>query len=314
MTFKKLLTTTAVVAMTASGAYIVSPMPYAAAATMAAGYVQNADADDHYASNLIGSTVYSSANEDGEAIGDVNDLVLSADGSVDAVVIGVGGFLGLGEKNVAVTYDKLTWKTDENGEAWPVLAATQEELEAAPAFERHDEMAMNHDEMAAKQGDEMARDDQMPRNDEIARDDEMPRNDEMAMNDDPAMAADDANRTGVAATDQQLQAYDPSLVSADNLIDTTVYSSDGENVGEVSDVLLSDGGEIDAIVIDVGGFLGIGEKPVAIDFKDLRIAVDEDQDLILQTAFTRDQLDAAPEYDETAYRTDREKVIVRTKS
>ena len=35
-------------------------------------------------------------------IGDINNLVVAKDGSVDAVIIGVGGFLGMGEKNVAV--------------------------------------------------------------------------------------------------------------------------------------------------------------------------------------------------------------------
>jgi sporulation protein YlmC with PRC-barrel domain len=41
-------------------------------------------------------------------IGDVRDVLLSADGKVSAVIVGVGGFLGMGEKNVAVPFDAIT--------------------------------------------------------------------------------------------------------------------------------------------------------------------------------------------------------------
>jgi len=66
-------------------------------------------------------------------------------------------------------------------------------------------------------------------------------------------------------------------------------------------VLVTDNGKIDAVVLGVGGFLGIGDKPVAVAFKDLRIAMDQDKKLILRTAFTRDRLDAAPQYDKDTY-------------
>jgi len=55
-------------------------------------------------SKLIGLDVYNEANE---KLGDVNELILDKDGKVDAVVIGVGGFLGMGEHDIAVKMDKL---------------------------------------------------------------------------------------------------------------------------------------------------------------------------------------------------------------
>ncbi|MEP2744138.1 PRC-barrel domain-containing protein, partial [Bauldia litoralis] len=256
--------------------------------------------------------VYSSAEAEGEAIGDVNDLVVAPDGGIAAVVIGVGGFLGIGEKDVAVPFDRLTWRTDEDGESWPVLATTQEELESAPAFERTEQTAMANDPAMKDDApaDTMARTDEPAAMDENAPADTMARTDEPAMMDENAPAAMD--ETAMAPADGAT--FDPSTISVENLIDTTVYSSDGENVGEISDVLLAEGGEIEAVVIDVGGFLGIGEKPVAIGFDDLAVTMDQNENLLLKTAFTRDQLDAAPEYDETAYREDRQKVLVRTKS
>jgi sporulation protein YlmC with PRC-barrel domain len=56
------------------------------------------------ASKLMGLDVYNEANE---KLGDVNELILDKDGKVAAVVIGVGGFLGMGEHDIAVTIDKL---------------------------------------------------------------------------------------------------------------------------------------------------------------------------------------------------------------
>jgi sporulation protein YlmC with PRC-barrel domain len=56
------------------------------------------------ASKLIGLNVYNEANE---KLGDINELILDKNGKVNAVVIGVGGFLGMGEHDIAVSMDKL---------------------------------------------------------------------------------------------------------------------------------------------------------------------------------------------------------------
>ena len=87
--------------------------------------------DEALASTLIGTPV---ENGGGEALGDINDLVLSEDGQVKLIVIGVGGFLGIGEKNVAVPFDTIEKYTDESGNVVLILNASAEELEAAPAF------------------------------------------------------------------------------------------------------------------------------------------------------------------------------------
>jgi hypothetical protein len=57
-------------------------------------------------SKLIGVNVYNDAND---KIGDINELILDKSGRVAQVVLGVGGFLGMGEHNVAVAFDKLKW-------------------------------------------------------------------------------------------------------------------------------------------------------------------------------------------------------------
>ncbi|RQH09494.1 PRC-barrel domain-containing protein [Bradyrhizobium sp. RP6] len=56
------------------------------------------------ASKLIGLNVY---NENNEKLGDINELLVDKGGKINAVVIGIGGFLGMGEHDIAVSMDKL---------------------------------------------------------------------------------------------------------------------------------------------------------------------------------------------------------------
>jgi sporulation protein YlmC with PRC-barrel domain len=61
------------------------------------------------ASKLVGVNVYNDANE---KIGDINDVILDKSGKAENVILGVGGFLGVGEHYVAVAYDKLRWSNE----------------------------------------------------------------------------------------------------------------------------------------------------------------------------------------------------------
>ena len=80
-------------------------------------------ADGQLASNLIGETVYNGTGENAENIGDVNDLVVGAKWHGRQLMIGVGGFLGIGEKDVAIDY-----KTAEGArEGWRPLASRRDD-------------------------------------------------------------------------------------------------------------------------------------------------------------------------------------------
>src|SRR6195952_983903 len=61
------------------------------------------------ASKLAGLSVY---NDKNESVGSINDLLTDKSGNVKAVVIGVGGFLGVGEHLVAVPFDKVKFVTE----------------------------------------------------------------------------------------------------------------------------------------------------------------------------------------------------------
>ena len=56
------------------------------------------------ASKLDGLNVY---NQNNEKIGDISELIVDSSGTIQAVVVGVGGFLGLGERDVAIPFDQI---------------------------------------------------------------------------------------------------------------------------------------------------------------------------------------------------------------
>ena len=66
-------------------------------------------------------------------IGDIKDLLADKDGKIDAAIVGVGGFLGAGEKNVAVPFNALKL-TDKNGKRYLVMNTTKEALKSAPGY------------------------------------------------------------------------------------------------------------------------------------------------------------------------------------
>jgi sporulation protein YlmC with PRC-barrel domain len=110
---------------------LVVPSAPDARATAPGSYAAEQTADEWRSTKLVGLNVYNDADE---KIGDINDLILGSDGRITSAVIGVGGFLGMGEKLVAVPFSDLKFGRDANGNARVSLASTKEALEKAPDF------------------------------------------------------------------------------------------------------------------------------------------------------------------------------------
>jgi len=107
-------------------AYAQSPQPAdraAPAATTTSSQEKLALKGNWRASKLMGLDVYNEANE---KLGDVNELILDKNGKVTAVVIGVGGFLGMGEHDIAVSMDKLKFVEEPARTSSTAPAATRE--------------------------------------------------------------------------------------------------------------------------------------------------------------------------------------------
>lgn len=83
----------------------------------------------HLASAMIGETVYNGTGDNTQNIGEVNDLVLGPNGELQFVVVGVGEYLGIGEKDIAVGYKDLQW-VEHDGDRWLVAPYTKEQLQA----------------------------------------------------------------------------------------------------------------------------------------------------------------------------------------
>jgi sporulation protein YlmC with PRC-barrel domain len=300
---RKLLATTAVATLVASGAFAQTKAPAPAnpaapAAEQMAPAVQ--PAEGALATNLIGETVYNGTGDDAENIGDVNDLVIDKDGKIESIVIGVGGFLGLGEKSVAMDYDKIKW-AEKDGDRWIVVAGTKDELKALPSFDRK---PYDVQPAPATATDTMAPAPTAPATAEAPATTEQPATAEApAMKGDkPAAGAAATDETKTAAIDKsQLKEIPAGEIRSEDLVGTTVYGANDENIGEIGDVVLSTDGKVDSVIIDVGGFLGIGEKEVAVGMDNLAFMTDKDSNRYLYTSFTKEQLDAAAAYDKSTY-------------
>ncbi|TIN02769.1 MAG: PRC-barrel domain containing protein [Mesorhizobium sp.] len=266
-------------------------------------------ADGNLATNIIGEDVYNGTGDDAQNIGDVNDIVLTKEGKAESLVIGVGGFLGLGAKNVTYDFSKAQW-AEKNGDRWLVAQTTKEELQAQPDFDRkaYDPAPATtaSNEPAATAPAAVPSDTTAPA---VAPADKTAEA--------PAATTPDASapdQTQTAAIDKSTLTEMPvGEIRADDLKGTTVYGANDARVGEIGDVVLAPDNKTDAVIVDVGGFLGVGEKEVAVGMDNLKFMTDKDGNKYLYTTFTKEQLEAQTAYDKGSYaeQRDQQRMIVR---
>ncbi|MBD8892857.1 PRC-barrel domain-containing protein [Roseibium litorale] len=265
------------------------------------GYLKRS-ANEVLASSLIGKSIYNGVGANAEAVGDVNDIVMSKDGLAVAVVIGVGGFLGVGEKSVAVSFDRLAMSKVE-GETWLTISSTKEELEHAPPFDKSLLEGESADTAAVttSSGTDMAVFDST-----VTADQPMDA-------DTPVTVTAGASKglTGAESV-EDMAPVDTADLSAGKLLGTAVMGSNEEELGEVSDVLLAGNGEnVTAYIVDVGGFLGVGEKKMAFAADGLKIFKDTSGEMHIYTSATKSSLENKPEFTEQAYEANPDSVLVQ---
>lgn len=235
---------------------------------------------DNLVTRILGSSVYTSAEANAEVIGDINDLVVTATGGLTAVVVGVGGFLGVGEKDVAIAFADLQWSRAEDGTWRYVLNTPAEALSVAPDFIFAD--VLRQEPARAPSAD--AAPPQEP---------------------DPRPAAEQFPTGSVDR--QSLRELDESTLTAEELSGIPVFGLDDEQIGSIGDFVLEPGGtSIDAVIVDVGGFLGIGRKPVAVGFDGLDFRTDADNRRYLFIGASRQQLESQPDFNRETYPDERD--------
>jgi sporulation protein YlmC with PRC-barrel domain len=291
------LTTTAIAAVLGVG-LLAAPISFAPHNAVAAT-AETAAVD---AQKLIGQTI---ENGNGDNVGEVESVVIDGDGNVKYVIAGVGGFLGLGEKHVALHWDELT--ISENGDK--VMAnVTKEQLEALPehkfpetakpgmVYSYDDDVAVNP-YIAERTPPAAAETTTAPTADSTAAAPE-------AAPETPPPAAtteSTADTTTAAApeTTPPEAAIEPAAgipgMRASEIIGASVNTSDGASIGEISEVIVQSNGSINGVIVDVGGFLGLGEKPVLLGWNDLSFAGNADA-VVVSTALSKEQLNSMPAY------------------
>jgi sporulation protein YlmC with PRC-barrel domain len=254
------------------------------------------------ATAFIGRDVYSSEDPESDNIGEVTDLIINNDGAITHAVIGVGGFLGIGRKDVAVPFDELE-VFERDGEIRLVYASTREQLEAAEAFDHatFDPWARWADEQAALQPDPVG-----PGAGGIGP---APGMEQQAIGSAPAEPEEEAaqvNETQEPSAERVDEAggrfvaeQGENEILATELIGLTVYNPADEVLGDVDDIIWKEDGA-EAMIVGVGGFLGIGKKSVAVDYSAFDISTDEIGNKKLVLNATKDELTAAPTFVSTA--------------
>ncbi|MGZ9085754.1 MAG: PRC-barrel domain-containing protein [Rhodoplanes sp.] len=87
----------------------------------------------------------------------------------------------------------------------------------------------------------------------------------------PSAQQPNAQRQNAQQALKPLAKPGPNHMLSSDLEDTTVYGANNETIGEISDVLIDRNGKVVAVIVGVGGFLGIGEKDVAVPFEAIEI-------------------------------------------
>ena len=286
---KRLLSTTALaLALGLPSAMLAQSTPAPERATQSqsasmAGFLTQRSQSDLFASELMGHDVHARrVSADGSAastgamatvsradldemdnIGKINEIVLSHDGQVRAIVIGVGGFLGMGERDVAVTMDQVTFASDPDDRAQlrVIVNVAAEMLEGSPAYDRSSMI------------------DGEPADRTVA-----------ATTDRTALARPELIRDGYNAVDAM-------RVTTEMLVGATVYDPSDTSVGRIDKLVLDADGAITNVIIDFGGFLGMGSHQVSLRFDELTVLTnDRATETRIYVDATKEQIQSLPQY------------------
>jgi len=282
---KRFLGTTAIILSLTGPAFAASHAENGIGSTVA-------QSSDFFASDLIGMRIYNSesdvdtnmtvangAETEWDDIGEINDILLDENGDVKAVILGVGGFLGMGERDVSVSMDsiKVLRSEDDADDRFLVVTTSKEMLEQAPEFERPMDEDMDEN-MDRAETDHSA----------TSEMDKEARAEDRTMLTRPTVAYE-----GYSDADVE----DMQALTAEDLEGSYVYGANNETVGEVDSLILGDDGQINEVVINVGGFLGLGEKPVAVTWDELQVLKNaEGDDFRIYIDSSEEALEAQPEY------------------
>lgn len=239
-------------------------------------------------------------------VGNIQDIVMTGDGEIRGILIDVGGFLGIGTRRVMVDKDELFFVLDQQpgatggwfddtADAFFIVAAmTREELEALPEWDdanlRRGFEARPHFDRQHEPGAAMGHDGQVAQQEGRA----------LGTQQQQAAVQPQQQAQPMQQQAQPPQGYapmEPGQMTAETLRGAPVFGAENQEIGQVQDlVLAADGTTVEAIVLDIGGFLGVGQHRVALQIQEVEILHDQQQQVRIQVPMTRQQLEQLPEY------------------
>ena len=190
---------------------------------------------------------------DGEEIGEIDDLVLRRNGRIKQAVLSVGGFLGIGDKEVGIPFKSL--KINSNGTI--VYEATRQQLENHKEFNYGRQELFRGSYIRQRPYGQMRPG--YPRRFSSQGELEAPGYYSPYW---PYYRFSGPPWAGV---------YLPERMLVSVLFDNIVANFDGVALGALDDFLIGPDGNVEKIVLSVGGFLGIGDKLVAVPYETLTI-------------------------------------------
>lgn len=202
--------------------------------------------------------------EDWRGAGDIADALITREGEIGALIVDAGGFLGMGETQKLVEMDnvRLVPDSDDEGEFYAVFTGDRSMFE---------EQADYDEAMAQELGQARALDD-------------------------PEVRAQAAERGYGPDATAQMEPVSWDDITTEELLGARVYGENDEWVGDLSELALADDGSVDGVIVDVGGFLGLFEKPVMLSQNDVEIR-GLGGDLRAYVSATEEELENMPEWE-----------------
>jgi len=226
-----------------------------------------------------------------EDVGSIDEIVMTMDGEIRGVLLDIGGFLGIGATTVMVSIEDLHFVTqdgdaDDIDDFEVVIAMSEDELENLPEWD-DDQLRPGFEIRSDRQQDQQQeqRQDQQEGQEQVELQEQQQDQQDQTRDAESSVFGDDH---------MMLEGEDRT---ADRLIGADVYDANGENIGSVDDILLDESDGVSDILVDVGGFLGIGAHTVRMPLEDAQIGwSDSDDEVRVQVMMTADELEDMPEH------------------
>lgn len=215
------------------------------------------------AGKLIGASV---VDGNGDTVGEIDSVMVDANGKVKGVVLDVSNWLQ-SEKLVSVPWTDLTVTDDD------IISTrlTKEEADAATAYQYADQTRRG--KVLTENGDVYAG--------------------TTGAVDENGMATSSGG-SGTTLLGTPIKNQDGSI-NASQLVGLNIQDAQGDTIGEVGEVVIDSGGKLNGVLVDVGGFLGMGTHHVLLNWNDIQLSGQgDDVKAVINT--TKENLKALPEY------------------